>query len=434
MGGRLVLIGSGETAPTMVRLHRRVLAEAGDGPAVLLDTPFGFQVNADDLVEKTLGYFAESVGRTVSLASWRRAAAPTVERERCLALLHDAAWAFAGPGSPSYALRQWRETPVPAALADVALRGGTVCLGSAAAVLAGTHAIPVYEIYKAGADPYWLEGVDLLGALVGVSAAVIPHYDNNEGGHYDTRFCYLGEQRLEFLESALPAGTGVLGVDEHTAVVFDLDAGTARVSGSGVLTARAGGVSHRFADGAVLAVAELAALLRGDLGSLDGELAPASAATSTPGAASADGPDGGDGGSGVVPHAQVVSLRSVAADAKAAFDAALAARDVDSAVAAVLDLEQALVDWSADTQQGDDDRARRVLRAMIVRLGEVARTGARDPRDVVGPYLAVLMEVRDGARARRDFATSDLVRDRLAEVGVEVRDTPDGSVWVLGGE
>ena len=68
---QLVVMGSGETAPTMVKVHRQVIqATTGIGPSVLLDTPFGFQLNADDLVDKTLGYFADSVGSRVELARW----------------------------------------------------------------------------------------------------------------------------------------------------------------------------------------------------------------------------------------------------------------------------------------------------------------------------------------------------------------------------
>ena len=59
----LVVMGSGETAPTMMTLHRQIVElTAGDGPAALLDTPFGFQLTADDLVTRTQGYFTESVG------------------------------------------------------------------------------------------------------------------------------------------------------------------------------------------------------------------------------------------------------------------------------------------------------------------------------------------------------------------------------------
>ena len=57
--------------------------------------------------------------------------------------------------------------------------------------------------------------------------------------------------------------------------------------------------------------------------------------------------------------------------------------------------------------------------------------GAADPRTVVGPFVDALLELRAQARAARDFATSDRVRDRLAAAGVEVRDTPDGVEWVL---
>jgi cysteinyl-tRNA synthetase len=39
---------------------------------------------------------------------------------------------------------------------------------------------------------------------------------------------------------------------------------------------------------------------------------------------------------------------------------------------------------------------------------------------------ANLLEQRASARATRDFATSDRLRDELAALGVEVRDTPNG--------
>ena len=174
---RIVVMGSGETAPTMVKVHREVLAGTVAGPAVMLDTPFAFQMNRDELVTRTQTYFAQSVGRDVEVAAWS-GSEDAAQQEKSLALLDRAAWAFAGPGSPTYALRHWRGTPVPAALAGVVRRGGTVVLGSAAAVTLGSHAVPVYEIYKVGAEPEWAEGLDLLGELTGIAAAVIPHYDS----------------------------------------------------------------------------------------------------------------------------------------------------------------------------------------------------------------------------------------------------------------
>jgi cyanophycinase-like exopeptidase len=419
----LVIMGSGETAPTLVPVHREIFeatarATGAEVRAALVDTPFGFQMNADELVARTLTYFAQSVGRTIEVADWRSADAPLVDRERALSLLQQASWAFSGPGSPSYALRQWAGTPVPDALAEVVERGGTLVLGSAAAVTTGSHAIPVYEIYKAGEAPRWLAGLDLLRRLTGLRAAVVPHYDNAEGGTHDTRFCYLGEQRLALLEAELPDDVGVLGVDEHTALWLDVEQRSARVLGRGLVTARHRAGSTTFPAGATVSFDDLDALLRGTR-------RPATAAE-TPAQDSAP-PTAGDVG----PQPEA-SLRAAAERARATFDAALADRDVNGCVTEVLELEQAIQDWSTDMLQSDDqDVARRLLRSLVVRLGELAATGARDPRDVVGPYVEALLEVRAAARARSDYATSDLVRDRLGSAGVEVRDTADGSEWSI---
>ena len=79
-------------------------------------------------------------------------------------------------------------------------------MASAAALTLGVVTVPVYEIYKVGDDPRWLEGLDLLGRATGLRAAVVPHYDNAEGGNHDTRFCYMGERRLRDLEAMRPDG------------------------------------------------------------------------------------------------------------------------------------------------------------------------------------------------------------------------------------
>ncbi|HEX9342975.1 MAG TPA: DALR domain-containing protein, partial [Actinomycetota bacterium] len=45
--------------------------------------------------------------------------------------------------------------------------------------------------------------------------------------------------------------------------------------------------------------------------------------------------------------------------------------------------------------------------------------------------LDLVLELRDQARAARDFATSDLIRERLASAGIRVEDRPGGSRWHL---
>jgi cysteinyl-tRNA synthetase len=47
-----------------------------------------------------------------------------------------------------------------------------------------------------------------------------------------------------------------------------------------------------------------------------------------------------------------------------------------------------------------------------------------------GEVISRLIELRARARAERDFARSDLIRDRLTDAGVLVEDTPDGARWV----
>ncbi|GIH12126.1 CysS/YqeB C-terminal domain-containing protein [Rugosimonospora africana] len=428
----LVIMGSGETAPTMVKPHRAIFERLGDGPAVLLDTPYGFQENASDISTRAVGYFAASVGRRVDVVSWRTAPPAGLDRERALAALGDAAWLFAGPGSPTYALRQWRDTPIPELLARRLAEGGVVVFASAAALTLGSHTVPVYEIYKAGENPSWAAGLDLVRQATGLPAVVIPHYDNAEGGHHDTRFCYLGERRLSALERELPEESFILGVDEHTAVLLDLDARTASVVGNGTMTIRKAGRGVVFPSGSVLGFDDLTGVVD----------APVAAGQATGGAAG-NGPTNGGATSGgapvsgtatVVPStvgSSTTSTGSLRADVDrldTRFTAAFSARDVDGCVAVILDVEEVLTAWAADTLTSDEgDHARAVLRRMVVRLGELAATGTRSLKPLVG----ALLDVRRQAREERDFAASDRIRDQLAAAGVEVRDTPDGVEWDL---
>ena len=87
----------------------------------------------------------------------------------------------------------------------------------------------------------------------------------------------------------------------------------------------------------------------------------------------------------------------------------------------------------ARLRQGEDspdlDSASAMFRSLIVRLGDGAAAGAET--HVIDELVGGLVEARDTARASRDFATADRIRDRLAAAGVEVRDGSDGSTWVL---
>ncbi len=262
MARLLVIIGSGEMAPGMRRVYRDVLtrvAGADRDPSAVrgatIDTPYGFQPNADTLTAQTLDYFAR-LGLDMSVASFRRADANPLVREAALAHIRAADFVFSGPGSPTYALRQWRGTPIPDLLAAKLTGGGALVVASAAALTLGRVTVPVYEIYKTGADPYWAAGLDIL-AHVGLDVAVIPHWDNREGGDHDTRYCFLGAERLALLERGLPPNTFILGVDEHTALVVDLEAGRAQVRGRNAVTIRRAGHETAFRTGEEFTLEEM---------------------------------------------------------------------------------------------------------------------------------------------------------------------------------
>jgi cyanophycinase-like exopeptidase len=410
----LTIMGSGETTPTMARVHRTVFDRLGDRvSAVLVDTPYGFQENADDISARAVQYFHDTVGREMGVATFRSADVDSLVRETAVQRIRDAALVFTGPGSPSYALRQWAGTEVPKLLAAKLSDGGAVTMASAAALTLGRFTIPVYEIYKVGEEPRWLDGLDLLGPL-GLPVAVVPHYDNAEGGNHDTRFCYLGERRLRILEAQLPPETFVLGVDGHTALILDLDAETASVEGLGVVTVRKDGRSSIFEAGSSMPIDDLIEAAHGS--------APARR----------HGPE---------PDAQVAvpveeparePLRGEVAELERVFNRSLDECDAQAAVRAILSLEETIQAWAGDTDQSDAlATARSTLRGAIVCLGEMAGQDVTDPRDLIAPFVDALLAERLGAREARDWAAADAIRDRLLAAGIELHDTPDGTTWEL---
>jgi cysteinyl-tRNA synthetase len=73
-------------------------------------------------------------------------------------------------------------------------------------------------------------------------------------------------------------------------------------------------------------------------------------------------------------------------------------------------------------------QARLVELAGVLGFRLAAEGGARATADAA-PFVALLVELRDEARAARDWALSDRLRDRLAALGVQLEDTPGGTEW-----
>jgi len=61
-----------------------------------------------------------------------------------------------------------------------------------------------------------------------------------------------------------------------------------------------------------------------------------------------------------------------------------------------------------------------------------ASAGRVDLRPVVDGLVDALLAQREDARARKDYAAADAVRDRLAALGLTIEDTPQGVRWTLG--
>jgi cysteinyl-tRNA synthetase len=60
------------------------------------------------------------------------------------------------------------------------------------------------------------------------------------------------------------------------------------------------------------------------------------------------------------------------------------------------------------------------------------KSGSNDNREkAFGKVVDMVLELRAKAKADKDWATSDKIRDELAAAGFEVKDTKDGVTWKL---
>jgi len=150
-----------------------------------------------------------------------------------------------GPGSPTYAVRQLRDSLAWNMLIARHRLGATLALASAATIAISACALPVYEIYKVGEELHWKEGLDFFG-LYGLNIVFIPHWNNQEGGaNLDTSRCFMGQARFAQLMEMLPIDTTVVGLDEKTALLIEPSIGICHVIGAGSVTLLHTGHGHR---------------------------------------------------------------------------------------------------------------------------------------------------------------------------------------------
>jgi hypothetical protein len=378
MPGLLTLIGSGEVSAGMVKVHRYLLDQLGDDPPrpAFVDTPAGFELGVEAIAARFEEYFHSSLGLQLRVARFHHRREPPPIQALALEVLSQSNYILAGPGSPTYAIEQLRGTPQLEAMIERWREGAQLVFASAATISLGRHALPVYEIYKVGREPYWDEGLDLLGGDE-LELAIVPHWDNAEGGTHDTRACFMGMERFGRLRALLPPTAVVLGIDEHTAVTLDVAAGAATVRGKGGVSVLRGDEALRFETGEGFSLAALRP--GGEPIERRHPAAPAGPVPETVG--------------GIGRAAARIGAGDLAGGLRLAAEAAPAG-----------------------------------TAALLLQAASAAQE-AQASIDDIGQLLQILIELRAGMRERGEWALADGLRDRLLEIGFELRDTPQGTIW-----
>lgn len=260
--GIITLFGSGETSSSGREVWAWLLAQMKARPRVaILETPAGFQPNSPQVAGRIADFLAHHLQNyqpQLDIIPARQQEFPfSPNNLDILGPMLTANLFFLGPGSPSYAVRQLEGSWAWDILCLRHQMGAQVVLASSAVVAAGSFALPVYEIYKVGEELHWHNGLDFL-ATYGLEPTFIPHWNNNEGGdELDTRYCFMGQERFDRLRALLPLTATIVGIDEHTALLIDLEQRKCWVRGRGNVTLVRGSESQVFATGRSFSLEQL---------------------------------------------------------------------------------------------------------------------------------------------------------------------------------
>ena len=410
--GKIVLMGSGELTATMVEVHKTLLGQLSGSPrAAFIDTPAGFQLNADQISQKAVEYFRHHIQHPLTIASFKSHEHTTdFDAAKAFHTLRESDFILIGPGSPTYAVRQWNVSPIPEILTQCVNAGGTLVAASAAALTVGRFTLPVYEIYKVGQDLKWETGMNVL-AHFGFNLVVIPHWNNAEGGTHDTRRCFMGEPRFRELETMLPEDVSILGLDEHTACIIDFATNQVEIKGLGRVILRRQGDEAVFNSGDCFSPD---VLLGTGLDSVwEADKRPAQLQPSIPDSENDLFWD---------------KIHSLEAD----FNEGLARHDSKKATNALLEFDRTI--WQAQADLENEEfvaQARDTLRDLIVLFGTKLDAAPQNEAECLSPLVEGLLELRTKFRSNRQWAEADAIRNVLERVHILVEDDTDRSNWRL---
>jgi peptidase E len=406
--GIIALMGSGELTSSMVEVHKELFSGLPPNPrAFFLDTPAGFELNADLISQRAVEYFHHHVQQNLSVASFKgKSIISSAEAVQTFQKLQEADYILVGPGSPTYAIRQWRETVIPDILIQRIEQGGCLVAASAAALTLGRYTLPVYEIYKVGQEFHWVEGINIL-AHFGFNLVVIPHWNNAEGQTHDTRFCFMGEERQRRLEALLPEEVGILGLDEHTACILDLEKEEAFIKGVGGVTFRRGGEERIFKKGEKVSLQ----LFR------------------------AEGPNRQKNCYRQPAEAEERSLSEAVLTEKAlwiekSFQKGLENFKSQEVIGSLLDFDRLI--WEAETHLKTPEfvfRARKIFQNMILTWGRSIEPFMKNRSGGFALLVNALLGWREQFRQEKKFEAADAIRQILERAEVIVEDTLQGPRW-----
>lgn len=413
--GTITLMGSGELTASMVEIHKMLIAKL-KAPAniTFVDTPAGFQANADQISAGAVAYFKNRVQQQMEVASYKSHKTVTeVDAALALQKLRESDYILMGPGSPTYTLDQLRPTAIPDILQERVLSGACLTAASAAALTMGKYTLPVYEIYKVGSPLHWLEGFDML-ARFGLDLVVVPHWNNAEGGTHDTSRCFMGEERFTRLMDMLEEQIPILGLDEHTACIIDLAADTFQVRGIGKVVLLNNTNGYEFLSGTTHPLAILRGETTGSRAPSHGlEFGDAETKTNT------EQLPGEETGFWQNINGLEEQCRS-----------ALQQKDYKKAVATLLLMDEAL--WRAQREMNDPDtlaEAHALFRELIVLLGTRPALHSEEITTLFAPVVEKLLSARNHLRDAGEWSQADAIRDALSDAGIVLEDGKAGSKW-----
>src|SRR5688572_26065263 len=234
--GRIAFLGSGETSLAGGRIFESLARLISDPLRVaIMETPAGFELNSALVAGRVGDFFKtrlQNFKPVIDLVPARkRGSAFSPDDPEIIKPLLYANLIFMGPGSPTYAIRQLKDTLAWDVIRARHRLGATLVFASAATISIGAHSLPVYEIYKVGQDVHVVDGLNLFKDL-GVHLSFIPPWTNADGGvDLDTSRCFVGMDRFADWCNLVPSENTTLGLDEHSGIIIDDESATREVSG-----------------------------------------------------------------------------------------------------------------------------------------------------------------------------------------------------------